>query len=125
MLEIVALATAVLGFLVWNLYRQHKQLRSELDSRVRAIEDLGEPFASKLAASVAVVPLKRGIHLGIHMDEAFWRETLQLSPEELKEIRTSVDVHKKFSDVAAKGRLEELEDFESWFFGDIWVQIQE
>src|SRR5437660_11640307 len=97
MLEIIALATAALGFLVWNLYRQTRRLRSELESRVRVIENLNEPFASKIASSVGVIPLKRVLHLGVHLDETFWRETLQLSREELEEIRSSVRMHNELS----------------------------
>jgi hypothetical protein len=117
MAEIIAVL--VLGFLVLvslvlDLFQRNKQLQS----RLHAIENLSEPFASNLAGSVTAVPLRRAIHLNIHLDEAFWRETLQLSPEELEKIQTLVPLHKELSK-------EGVEQFERWFYADIVIRIQE
>jgi hypothetical protein len=60
-----ALALAIfLLYLVWGLYREMSQKDKQVESRVRAIEDLGEPFASKVAGS-APVPLRAdATHIG-------------------------------------------------------------
>ena len=116
-MAVAALSLAIwMGLMVYlarDLLRKNKQL----ESRIQAIENLSEPFASKVAGS-APVPLRRAFRVNIHFDETFWRETLQLSPEELEKIRTSVPLHNEFS----KGGLEQ---FEKWFYFDIHISIQE
>jgi hypothetical protein len=119
MVVIIALATAFLGFLVWVLFQMHKELRCQLESRVRAIEDLSEPFASKLARS-GPVPLTRVLHLDIQLDERFWRETLRLSSEVIKGIQPPIWLHGDSSK-------EDQERFQrtGYLNQDISVHIQE
>jgi hypothetical protein len=111
-MAVTALSLAIfLGPMVWELLRKNKQL----ESRIHAIENLSQSFAAKVAGS-APVPLSRAIYVNIHLDETFWRETLQLSSEEVGEIKTSVPLHSRF----AQGGLEQ---FEKWFYYDILVRI--
>jgi len=108
----VVISVWVLGHSVLYLFQKHK----ELESRLQAVETVSEPFASKLAKP-APVPLERVIHVHIHFDETFWRETLQLSSEAIEKIKTSVPLHNEFS----KGG---LEHFDKWFYADILIRIQ-
>ena len=119
MTETIALLilVAALGLFVWALARENQHLRSQVESRLNSIETLGEPLASKLAVA-GPVPLKRAIHLHIHLDETFWRDTIQLSPAELEKLRTSVHLH---SDLSKTG----TEDFWKASYYDITVRIQQ
>jgi hypothetical protein len=118
LVTLVALAAVVLGILVRILFEQNTQIRSELDSRLKAIEGLEEPFARKLA-DAGPAPLKRALNLAIHLDTRFWAETLQLTSAELDEIKASIRLHDVLSKEAG------AEDFDKWFYGDIRVHIQE
>jgi hypothetical protein len=122
MLEILVIFLAIvavaLGVIVRNLFRQLNQIRLGFESRLRAIEGLEVPFRHKLAEA-GPAPLKRGLTLGIHLDARFWSETLQLTVAELDEIKTSIRLH----DVLTKEG--GTKDFDSWFYGDILVHIQE
>jgi hypothetical protein len=118
LVTLVALAAVVLGILVRILFEQNNQIRSELESRLKAIEGLEEPFARKLA-DAGPAPLKRALNLAIHLDTRFWAETLQLTSAELDEIKASIRLHDVLSKEAGG------EDFDKWFYADIWVSIQE
>jgi len=117
-MAVAALSLAIImGPTVWAWVRELLRKNRQLESRIQAIENLSEPFASNVARAVPV-PLGRVIHVNIHFDETFWRETLKLSSEELEEIKTSVPLHNEFSK-------DGLEQFEKWFYLDIHIRIQE
>ena len=80
-------ATILLAMMLWTLFEWVRQLRSEIETRLQAIEEPRDTFAAKLRA-VAPAPLKRVLSLGIHVDEVFWRNTLQCSAEELEELKS-------------------------------------
>jgi hypothetical protein len=92
---LLALGIVVLGVLVRVLFQEKKQLRSDLEMRLQAIENLEGPFARGLADS-APAPMKRALSLNIQLDAGFWAETLQLAPSELEEIRKSVRTREGF-----------------------------
>jgi hypothetical protein len=119
LMVLLTFATVALGLLVWYLFEQKNEIRAGFDSRLKAIESLEGPFARKLADE-GPAPLRRELSLGIHLDARFWGETLQLTPTELDEIKTSILWHDVFSEKGAA-----LEDFGKWFYGDIRVRIQE
>jgi hypothetical protein len=119
LMVLLAIATRVLGVLVRILFERNNEIRSVFESRFKAIESLDGPFGRKLA-DADPAPLKRALSLGIHLDARFWTETLQLTRAEVDEIKTSIRLHDVFSEKGAT-----LEDFDKWFYGDIWVHIQE
>lgn len=112
------LAVCMMGFLIRTLFLENKQIRSELESRLKAIEGLEGPFARTLTDS-GPAPLKHALDFAIHLDTRFWTETLQLTPAELDEVKTSIRVHNDLSKEA------DAKDFDQWFYGDIRVRIQE
>jgi hypothetical protein len=85
-MAVAALSLAIfLGIVFWDLFRRTRNDLSRIELRIQAVENLSEPFSSKLAESVPQ-PLRRVIHLYIEFDSTFWRETLKpyCSPEELE-----------------------------------------
>ncbi len=114
----LVLTVGVLGFLVRTLFLENKQIRSDLESRLKAIEGLEGPFARTLA-DAGPAPLKHALHFAIHLDTRFSTETLQLTPAELDEVKASIRVHDDLSKKAG------AKDFDKWFYGDILVRIQE
>lgn len=88
----MVLTVIVLGVLVRTLFLENKRIRSDLEARFKAIEDLDGPFACKLA-DAGPTPLNRALSLAIHLDIRFWAETLQLTSVELDEIRKSIRLH--------------------------------
>ena len=118
LMALLTVATMVLGLLVWYLFEQNNEIRASCESRLKAIESLEGPFARKLADE-GPAPLRRELSLGIHLDAQFWGETLQLTPAELDEIKTSIRLHDVLSKEAG------AKDLDKWFYADIRVRIQE
>jgi len=80
------LITAALAVFAWLFLQDYKKLRSDLESRLTAIEKIQGEFARNLAKA-GPVPLKRVLTIGIHLDAKFWRDTLSLAPSEMEDIQ--------------------------------------
>jgi hypothetical protein len=88
---ILAHAAVVLGILVRILFLENARVRSDLESRLHAIENLKGPFVHKLALT-GPAPLNRVLALNIYLDVRFWVETLQLTPLEIHELKTRIQL---------------------------------
>lgn len=82
------LSIIVVAMLVALLFAEHRKVTRALESRIESVEQLREPFASRLSQSFATVPMTRVVYLNVHLDEQrFWFATLGLSHDELIRIR--------------------------------------
>ncbi len=104
--------------LFWVLFAENRRLRSDLEARLRPIENLEGSFADKLVAS-APVPLKRVLSLDIYLDVRFWVDTLQHTEVEMDEIKTRVNLPRDPS------RATGVEGFDRMRYGRLRVRIRE
>jgi hypothetical protein len=111
---ILAIATMVLGALVSMLFQETKQLRSDLELRLQAIEQLEGPFARKLAEA-GPAPLKRVLALNVKVFSKFWKDVLHLTPAQVEEVK--VHLHNIRKDASA-------EVFDHCFF-EVRIRIEE
>ena len=83
---VLAIATLVLGLLVRDLFQENTQLRSDLESRLVAIEQIKGPFA-RMLSDAGPAPLRRVLTLSIQLDAAFWKYVLRMTPAELEQTK--------------------------------------
>jgi len=111
---ILAIATMVLGNLVRTLFQKSTQLRSDLESRLHAIEKVEGPF-ERMLADAGPAPLKRALALNVQVYAKFWKDVLQLTPVQVEQIKMHVhNLKKEASDEA----------FDRHFF-EVRVRIEE
>jgi hypothetical protein len=111
---ILVIAAIVLGDLVRTLFQKNTQLRSDLESRLHAIEKVEGPFERMLAGAGPAL-LKRALILNIHVYAKFWKDVLQLTPVQVEQIKMQLhNLKKEASD----------ELFDRHFF-EVRVRIEE
>ena len=75
-----------------RLLTQHSRAIHDLAGRVQALEAMDDPALRQRLSDSAPSPLEQGYTFGFRLEERFWKESLQASPEEIAYVKT----HGKF-----------------------------